>query len=84
MLREGKKHDDETEREREAEGVEREREVRVGGWGSAGFCIDLTCLGCRPVEPVNSGVPEVPIVAQISDNDLCLAMIVGDRYWQAR
>ncbi len=67
----------------------RHRERQTGkterGWdGRVGVCTDLTCLGYRPVEPVNSAVPEVPIVAQISDNDLCLAMIVGDRYWQAR
>lgn len=53
----------------------------MGVWEcGGGVCIsDLTCLGCRPVEPVSSGVPEVPIVAQISDNDLCLALRVGDR-----
>lgn len=55
------------------------------GWGGrVGDCAALTCLSYRPVEPVKSRVPEVPIEAQISDNDLCLAMIVGDRYWQAR
>lgn len=71
------KQEDETEAERQRGKMER-------GWGGrAEVCIDLTCLSHRPVEPVNSTVPEVPIVAQISDNDLCVAMIVGDRYWQA-
>lgn len=69
------------QKQREAEEEDRER-FELGGERGGGGCIDLTCLGYRPVEPVNSGVPEVPIVAQISDNDLCLAMIVGDRYWQ--
>lgn len=56
----------ETQRNR---GQQREG-VGVGG-------INLSSLSYRPVEQVNSGVPEVPIVAQISDNDLCLAMIVS-------
>ena len=59
--------------------AERGRGGRLQG---GGWILDLTCLGDGPVEPVNSGVPEVPLVAHISDNDLCLAMMVGDRYWQ--
>lgn len=33
---------------------------RRRGGGRVGVSLDLTCLGYRPVEPVNSGVPEVP------------------------
>lgn len=52
----GKKQDEaETQRERE----KRKKSERGGGW-RAGASLDLTCLGYRPVEPVNSGVPEVP------------------------
>lgn len=43
------------QREREEEEV-RERLRLEGRAGS----LDLICLGYRPVEPVNSGVPEVP------------------------
>lgn len=61
---------------------QRQSSETVRGWGGMVLvCVDLTCPDYRPVEPVNSGVPEVPIVAEISDNDLCLAMIVKDRYW---
>lgn len=56
--------------------------MEVGVGGQEGVSSDLTYLGYWPVEPVNSRVPEVPIVAPISDNDLCLALIVGGRYWQ--
>lgn len=69
-------------RQKQNDETEKEMRARRGRQREVGVCTDLTCLGYRPVEPVNRGVPEVPIVAQISDNDLCLAMIVGDRYWQ--
>lgn len=67
-------------RERERRGRS-QREAEVGGrelaltWPA----LAIGLLSRWIVESLRS-----PIVAQISDNDLCLAMIAGDRYWQAR